>query len=93
MILYSVYLHSLKQTLKNISFQDKRGTIKTIAEFLGRSLTEYDVDRIVEHTSLQYMKTNDKVNLSYIEKYRETDKSEGAFINKGNGFLFPYCHI
>ena len=30
------------------------------------------------------MKNNDKVNMSYIEKYRETDKSEGAFINKGN---------
>ena len=64
--------------------QDKRGTIEKIAEFLGKSLTDEDVDRIIEHTSLQYMKNNDKVNMSYIEKYRETDKTEGAFINKGN---------
>ena len=79
---------------KFISFQDKRGTIKKIAEFLGRPLTEEDIDRIVEHTSLQYMKTNDKVNLSYIEKYRDTDKSEGAFINKGIVFTpkIEYLH-
>ena len=63
--------------------QDRRGTIIKIADFLGKTLTDADVDRIMEHTSLENMKKNDSVNLAYLEKLKETDKSEGAFINTG----------
>ena len=52
-----------------------------IANFLGRSLTEDDIDKVMEHTSLENMKKNAAVNLSYNEKFHNT--SDGAFINQG----------
>ena len=67
-----------------LSFQDRRGTIQKIADFLGKSLTDEDIDKILEHTSIENMRKNGAVNMSYIEKHRDTDSSEGGFINKGN---------
>ena len=54
-----------------------------IANFLGRSLTEDDIDKVMEHTSLENMKKNAAVNFSYKEKLHKTDTSDGAFINQG----------
>ena len=63
--------------------KDRRGTIKKIADFLGKSLTAVDIDRVMEHTSLKNMKKNEAVNLIYREKLHGTDKTDGAFINNG----------
>ena len=41
----------------------------------------------MEHTSLENMKKNDSVNFAYQEKLKQTDKSEGAFINTGMTYL------
>ena len=66
-----------------LTFQDRRGTITKIADFLGRNLTDEEIDKVMEHTSIENMKKNNAVNLSTHEKIRKTDKSEGAFINTG----------
>lgn len=63
--------------------KDRRGTITKIADFLGRNLTDDEIDKVMEHTSIENMKKNNAVNLSTHEKIRKTDKSEGAFINTG----------
>ena len=63
--------------------QDRRGSIKTIADFLGRDLTEVQIDRALEETNLHNMKTNRSCNFSYFEDKFETEKTEGAFINTG----------
>lgn len=73
-ILFLQYEHVMK---------DRRGTIQKIADFLGKSLADDDIDKILEHTTLENMRKNPAVNMSYIEKHRETDKTEGVFINKG----------
>ena len=66
-----------------VCLKDRRGTIKRIADFLGKSLTEDDIDRVMEHTSLENMKKNEAVNFKYQEKLHGTDKTDGAFINTG----------
>ncbi|XP_060565968.1 sulfotransferase 4A1-like [Ruditapes philippinarum] len=76
---------------KNILFlkyedviKDKTATVRTIATFLGRTLSEDDVTRIVEHCHVDKMRDNDKVNMSYWRDIRYVnDNSEGGFINKG----------
>ena len=54
-----------------------------MAEFLGRDLTEEQVDKIADHTSLKGMKNNKTVNFLYFENLFQTDNTDGAFINKG----------
>lgn len=63
--------------------KDRRGTIKKIADFLGRSLTEKDLDNVMKHTSLENMRNNPACNFQYVEEAQKVDKTEGAFINKG----------
>ena len=75
-----------------ILFKDRRGTIKKIADFLGKLLTDDDIDNILEHTSLENMRKNEAVNMSYIEKHRETDNSEGVFISKGKPIAYEPHH-
>jgi hypothetical protein len=56
----------------------------TIANFLGRTLSEDDVTRIMEHCHVDQMRDNDKVNMSYWRDIKYVnDNSEGGFINKG----------
>ncbi len=42
--------------------KDIRGVIRTIAEFLGKTLTEDQVEKIKRHTGFEAMKKNDSVN-------------------------------
>ena len=59
-------------------------TVRTIAHFLGRNLSNDDVKRIVEHCQVDKMRNNDKVSMSYWSDIRHVDdSSEGRFINKG----------
>ena len=76
--------------------QDRKGTIRKIAEFLGRSLTEKDIDHVMEHTSLENMKNNPACNFSYVEEEQKVDKTHGTFINTGNlacMALRVYCNF
>ena len=70
--------------------QDRKGTIKKIADFLGKDLSDDQLEKIVEYTSLENMKKNNSVNFLYFENLYPTDKSDGAFINKGKICLFVW---
>ena len=37
-----------------------------------------DIDKIMEHTSLENMKSNDAVNFANQDKLQKTEKSDGA---------------
>ena len=63
--------------------QDRVGTVRKIADFLGKVLTDEQVNKIVEHTSLESMKYNPAVNFAYFEQEFDTDKTDGEFINSG----------
>ena len=63
--------------------KDLPGTCRTIARFLGRTLTDDQVARICDHCSVDNMRNNDMVNLSYWKTIKKTN-SVGGFINKGN---------
>lgn len=60
--------------------KDLQGTIKEIANFLGKPLSEDQIKAIVEHCSFQSMKVNEAVN------YQWWDKS-GTSKNMGTGFM------
>ena len=59
-------------------------TAKKIANFLKKSLTDDEIAKICEHCSLENMRNNDMVNLSYYRTVRKVnDSGFGAFMNKG----------
>ena len=63
--------------------QDLPGTIRKIAKFLGKSLSEEVVSRIADHCSLENMRSNKMLNLDYQRDYAAIDDTLGGFINKG----------
>lgn len=64
--------------------KDLHAAIRRIADFLGRVLTEQDVDKIASHCHIDNMRKNDMVNWKYWEKLKPMNKDYGgAFINKG----------
>ena len=63
------------------------GTAKIIADFLKKPLTDDEIVKICEHCSLENMRNNGMVNLSYYRTVRKVnDSGFGAFMNKGKGF-------
>ena len=63
--------------------QDLPGAIRKIADFLGKKLTSNDVSKIATHCSLENMRNNNMLNISYQRSLRALDDSLGGFINKG----------
>ncbi|XP_053373339.1 sulfotransferase 4A1-like [Mercenaria mercenaria] len=64
--------------------KDKPAAIRQIADFLGRKLTEEDVQRITEHCKVENMRENPTVNLAYFRDIKSVnDDAEGRFINTG----------
>jgi hypothetical protein len=64
--------------------KDKPATIREIAEFLGRKLTDEDVERITEHCRVENMRDNPMVNLAYFRDIKTlNDDADGRFINAG----------
>ncbi|XP_053373334.1 amine sulfotransferase-like [Mercenaria mercenaria] len=58
--------------------------VRTIAKFLGKDISDENVARICDHCSVENMKKNDKVNLSYWRDVKKVnDDAGGGFINKG----------
>ncbi|XP_052784531.1 sulfotransferase 1C2-like [Mya arenaria] len=57
-------------------------TIRDIASFLGRTLTDGDVNRIHEHCSIESMRKNPTLNLEHMAGSNMKD-GYGGFINKG----------
>ena len=58
--------------------------IKKIANFLGKTVTTDNIEKIIEHCSLENMRANDKLNMSYYRDFKKVFDDMGAFINKGN---------
>ena len=64
--------------------KDMSGTVRKIAEFLSRELSEDDVKQICEHCSIENMKKNEMTNGDHHEEY-VTDPS--IALNKKHGGL------
>lgn len=62
--------------------QDKAGSIRKISKFLGKSLSETEVDKLADHLSFKKMKENPAVNK---EEFRGMGlyTNEGSFLRKG----------
>ena len=70
--------------------KDMPGTVRKIAEFLNRELSEADVKRICEHCSVENMKMNEMTNGDYRPEYVpgtsiRYNKNHGSLINTGTG--------
>ncbi|CAE8592221.1 unnamed protein product [Polarella glacialis] len=59
--------------------QDLHGEVGKVANFLGRSLTPEQVNRIVEHSSFEQMRANPMTNASQMPKI----EGESDFMRKG----------
>ncbi|WAQ94068.1 ST1A1-like protein [Mya arenaria] len=64
--------------------KDTKNGCRQIAEFLGRELSDDEVDRICNHCHVDSMRSNDMVNLSYWRNIiKPIDNAGGGFMNKG----------
>jgi len=64
--------------------KDLQQTCRKIADFLGRTLSDDDVDRICRHCHVDNMRSNDQVNMAYWRNYKHiNDDQPSRFINKG----------
>jgi Sulfotransferase domain len=64
-------------------FQDFVETVRKIALFLGKSVTEDRLLKIVRVTRLEEMRTNNALNYLWCEDSGTMDKEEGKFLRKG----------
>lgn len=64
--------------------KDKPKAVRKIASFLGRTLTDDDIAKICEHCSVDNMRNNDMVNMSYLRDVKHVnDDAPCRFINQG----------
>lgn len=64
--------------------QDINSSIRKIADFLGKSLSEADVSKIAEHCQFKNMKNNEMLNFSWWKESGIADKEdENEFLRKG----------
>ena len=72
--MYFIFYEDLKKNL--------RKEIEKMANFLGKELTEDQIDRLNQHLKFENIQKNDAVNN---ERYRKAGMSdnEGKFIRKG----------
>ncbi|KAL8581930.1 hypothetical protein ACOMHN_010304 [Nucella lapillus] len=59
--------------------KDFRGTVRSIAAFLGKSMTESQLTELERHCSFRSMRSNDSVNYSWMRGIW----AEGHFLRKG----------
>ena len=67
--------------------RDMPGTVRKIARFLDRQLSDDDIDKICEHCSIGNMKKNEMTNLTYFKQHTTLNLSEthGGHVNTGTG--------
>ncbi|XP_022256006.1 estrogen sulfotransferase-like isoform X2 [Limulus polyphemus] len=63
--------------------KDIVASVKKIADFLGKSLTEEEIERIAYHCSFQQMAKNPSVNYSHWDDLDVRNKNEAEFMRKG----------
>ncbi|KAJ3640724.1 hypothetical protein Zmor_027268 [Zophobas morio] len=66
--------------------KDLKKVIKQVAEFLGRTFSEQDLERLAKHLSFDSMKNNPAVNkeilVELVKKFYDK-KNDGSFLRKG----------
>jgi hypothetical protein len=62
---------------------DHAGSVRRLADFLGKDLTEDQVQRIVDHTSLKSMKGRKSAKMGSEDAKAVVDESKSAFVRKG----------
>ena len=67
--------------------EDMAGTVRRIAEFLGRELSEENVKKICDHCSIENMKKNEMTNGDYFVDVADFEMApdHGGLINSGKG--------
>ncbi|KAL3882635.1 hypothetical protein ACJMK2_028959 [Sinanodonta woodiana] len=63
--------------------KDLEGSIRRIAEFLDKPLSDLDVKKIAYHCQFENMKKNDSTNFSWGTKLGILDLTESQFMRKG----------
>eukprot|EP00057_Strongylocentrotus_purpuratus_P019847 XP_011674321.1 PREDICTED: sulfotransferase 1C2A-like [Strongylocentrotus purpuratus] len=63
--------------------QDSRKAVVRIAEFMGKSLSDDIIDRIVEASSFKFMKKNKSTNPDAAYENEMDNKNEKSFMRKG----------
>jgi len=58
-------------------------SIRQIATFLGKSITDAEVEKIREHCQVDTMRNNPMVNMKFLEEMVRIRTDVGNFINKG----------
>ncbi|XP_068098306.1 sulfotransferase 2B1-like [Hyperolius riggenbachi] len=93
-VLYSSWFDHVKgwmqlKTSKNFFYityeelhQDIRGSVERVCEFLGKELSEAQIDSVVRNASFTAMKENKMSNYSLIPQ-SFMDQSKGSFMRKG----------
>ncbi|CAH0560336.1 unnamed protein product [Brassicogethes aeneus] len=62
--------------------KDMRSTILKVCKFLGKSYTDAEIDRLVEHMKIDNFKKNESVNRDYFD-FRPQSDSDRNFVRKG----------
>lgn len=63
-------------------FQDLPGSIRRVAKFLGKELTQQQMERLCDHLSFENFKNNKSVNFEELREVGWLDEKE-TFIRKG----------
>ena len=68
--------------------QDLRGEVEKVAQFLGKSLTEEKMTKLLEHLKFDNISKNESVNFEIGKKIGFMNQ-DGAFIRKGKQIPWP----
>lgn len=67
-------------------FQDLRGSVVKICEFLGKELHEAQTDLVVNNSSFKAMKENKMSNYTLLPQ-DFLDQTKGSFMRKGKNLI------
>ena len=74
-----------------IFLQDTEGTIRQIADFLGKKLTDEQVARIKEHCEFENMKENPAVNYNLFSNFGVKTKDAKEMLRRGNVYRADFA--
>ena len=70
-------------TCNNGAVQDLKSVITKVGKFLGKALTEKQLDDLANHLHFDNMKKNPNVNLEFLRAIPGMMDPDRSFINKG----------